>query len=525
MVPRPEPTRLSRRGVALVVSLGTGGVLLAGGLLLLMLGGPSVGLRAAGALVVVLGWLAVAATAVTLPATGYRSLARSLRGREAAVMREVADYGTASVAAARAAEESLQASVTSARAVLHTEQQHQRRTLARIESALKTLAVTVPPALPAGRTDGIDVLFVTSNGAGLGHLSRLMAIAKRLPADRKVEFLTLSTAYRQAAAAGFTVHYFPSAEASGQTAAAWNLALRDHVRGLVVASRPRLVVFDGTWVYAGLTEVCRALRVPLVWVQRGMWRPEAKSHQRHHAAKVAEEVIVPGDFAGPEHVDAGDGVAVHHVDPIVMTSRAELLGRDDACARLGLDPARRYVLVHLGGGRLTDPSAAGSVVLGILQEHAPELVPVQVISPLSAPADPVPGVIRVVAYPVMPCISAFEFMIAAAGYNSSQEAVALGVPSILVPNSRAKTDDQERRAELLTERGLVLSATDDDQLGEAIRTLADEGRRRELIAELRGVPEPVGAEQAAGVLEDAIARSRWTDVAETVDPVQGERKS
>lgn len=513
---RNPPAWLSRRGAALTLAICLGAVLLTGGLLLLLGGGPAGG-RTAGALLVVAGWMAVAATAVALPATGYRSLARSLRGRESTLRSEVAARGDASVTATKDAQKAIQDSVGAARSALTAEQQRQRRTLARIETSLKALSVTVPPALPAGRTGGIDVLFVTSNGAGLGHLSRLMAIAKQLPETRTVEFLTLSTAYRQAAGAGFTVHYFPSAEASGRLAAEWNAALRDHVRELIVASRPSVVVFDGTWVYSGLTEVCRALRVPLVWVQRGMWKPEAdaRSRQRHHAAEVAQSVIVPGEFALQEHVDAGDGVEVHHVDPIVMTAASDVLERDEACARLGLDPERRYVLVNLGGGLLADPTT-GTPALRLLRELAPDIVPVQVISPLGAYSEPDPGVVRVVAYPVMPCIRAFEFMISAAGYNSAAEAVALGVPSVLVPNPRAKTDDQVRRARLLADQGLVLCATDEADLASAIQGLAEESRRIEMVEVLRKVPAPSGASQAAQVLDDAISRARWTDPATTV---------
>lgn len=496
--------------------------LVAGGLAVLLGSGTSSGAGwVIGALAIVIGW-----TVLAWPAMEYRATARSLKDGHDELLRAGVAHGEAAVEAVRESEKSVRSTVGAVQSALKTEQQNQRRTLARIELSLKSLAVTVAPPLTSDRSDGIDILFVTSNGAGLGHLSRLMAIAKKLPGDRRVEFLTLSKAYRQAASVGFTVHYFPSAEAAGQQANVWNAALRDHVRELLVSSRPSIVVFDGTWVYAGLSDTCRALRVPLLWVQRGMWRPEvdATARQRHRAIDVAQSVIVPGDFAMDERVDAGEGVAIHHVEPIVMTEMEDVLSRGEACERLGLDPGRRYVLVNLGGGVLTDPTTTASSTLRALRDLAPDLVPVQVVSPLAESSDPVPGVIQVVAYPVMTCARAFEFQVAAAGYNASQEAVALRVPTILIPNARTRTDDQVRRAALLAERGLVLSASDDDELENAIGTLAEGNLAERMRAALREVTAPTGSAQAAQILEDFLIAAQWTSDARSIHASQNGRQ-
>lgn len=183
---------------------------------------------------------------------------------------------------------------------------YQERSLERIEGGLRRLNVTVGERhnRVGGDAGGIDILFVTSNGAGLGHITRLLAISDHLPAGRTFEILTLSKAYRQAARPGLTVRYFfPSSEAAGEPAARWNSVFRDYFRDTVLQTRPRIVVFDGTWVYmGGLTDVCRAFGIPLVWVQRGMWKQsvDERSVQRHKAINVADHVIIPGDFAGGE---------------------------------------------------------------------------------------------------------------------------------------------------------------------------------------------------------------------------------
>src|SRR5690606_38881916 len=120
---------------------------------------------------------------------------------------------------------------------------------------------------------GIDVLFVTSNGAGLGHISRSLAIARELPDASKFELLTLSKAYDRLPPASHAIHYFPSNEVAQQSAGRWNQAFLTYLLDLLGQSRPKVVVFDGTWVYAAVANACKAQEIPLVWVQRGMWRP------------------------------------------------------------------------------------------------------------------------------------------------------------------------------------------------------------------------------------------------------------
>lgn len=396
---------------------------------------------------------------------------------------------------------------------------HQERSLERIEIELRRFSAGSAPEPLLLQGTGIDVLFVTSNGAGLGHVTRLMAIAQYLPSTRRVECLTMSTAYRQVAGKGVTIHYFPSSEAAGESPEKWNPIFRGYFRALLERIRPRVVVFDGTWVYTGITDVCRALGVPLVWVQRGLWKPEvdAASVQRHDARSVADEVIVPGDYAGPEEVDAGAGIEPHHVGPIVMTDRNDLFSRNDACARLGLDSSGRYALLNLGGGAISAADSLTDAALRTLQEHFPEVTPVQVVSPLASRVDEVPGLRRISAYPVMPFARAFDVMIAAAGYNSAQEAIALGIPSILVPNPVTRTDDQVRRARDLGEQGLCLLAEGPEELQDAVRSLARDEVRQSLSDRLAAIEAPRGAFDAAEFLESICVRAEWLERVDTLN--------
>lgn len=492
-----------RRNSRMMGLLAGSGVLLAAGFVLLI-AQNSVVWNVLGAAAVVLSWLVPVLFAV-------RYKTRSELGKMAT--REDV----------RQAQRAMTASVEQTRKNSATSRNRQERALLRIEEQLHILgAIDQAKTFQTGAS-GVDILFATSNGAGLGHISRLMAIAHQLPNKRTYEILTLSTAYRQAAEPGMTVHYFPSREASGESSALWNKHFRAYLLRLVASSRPRVVVFDGTWVYAALTDICRAHGIPVVWVQRGMWRAEVDhgSIQRHDAARVADHVIVPGDYAGNEKVDVGKKILPDYVGPIVMTTRDDLLARDEACAALGLDSSRRYVMLNLGGGSISDPASLAYRCRELLHALSPDFTPVQVVSPLAVSGESVPGVLRISAYPVMPHVNAFEFMICAAGYNSAQEAASLGVPAILVPNAKTRTDDQVRRARELTARGLCFIAEDEPSLREALGRISDPIQRARLRHRLAQVETPRGALEAAMILDEMIDHAGWTRRAMTLEGPAG----
>jgi UDP:flavonoid glycosyltransferase YjiC (YdhE family) len=68
-----------------------------------------------------------------------------------------------------------------------------------------------------------------------------------------------------------------------------------------------------------------------------------------------------------------------------------------------------------------------------------------------------PGVVRLSDYPFSRLLSAFDFSIAAAGYNTFVEHLAAGLPTIWLPNEAPEQDQQILRARFASENGLGLS--------------------------------------------------------------------
>jgi UDP:flavonoid glycosyltransferase YjiC (YdhE family) len=372
----------------------------------------------------------------------------------------------------------------------------------------------------------LRVLFTTSNGTGLGHLTRSMAIARRFADEVEPLFFTLSGAAPVVERMGFAVEYAASyaTPASGNDYR-WSRRLRGRLRAAIAEAEPDLIVFDGTHPYEALLGALPA-SVPAIWCRRALWK-RGSSRVPLGRAGAFDAVLEPGEVAEAE--DLGPTVEVrdraHRVGPIVLLDRDELLPRAEAEAELGLEPGGVNVLVGLGQG--VEVREATARCLRALAGR--EGVRVAALRSAIAALDHarVPGgVVELRAtYPMSRYFAAFDAAVAAAGYNAYHELIALGVPSLFVPMHR-ETDDQPARARYAAERGLGLGASGpaDPALESLLAELLDADRRAEIGSRLTAVEAPRGAAEAAEWLvrlgdrsaldrggSSQAARSGWRD--------------
>lgn len=348
------------------------------------------------------------------------------------------------------------------------------------------------------------ILLMTSNGAGLGHLTRMLAIAEQFQRSESA-FFSLSAGSTLAALRGFETQYFPSFESGdhGITRETWRRRFSIALSATLDSYQPDVVVFDGTYVYETITDACRARGIPLMWMQRGCWKPEidAESLQRHDAGLACDAVVIPGDYGCDETVDTGSAVQPSYVAPVALVNRGDLLSRESACEELGLDPAQQHVLIQLGAGKIGSIEHSRTTAVESVTGLGTPWNAVTPISPLTTAPVHVEGATSIRAYPVAKYANAFSFAIVAAGYNSAQECVGLGLPAVFVPNPDTLTDDQVRRALALQERGYGLTAASSDELRTAVETLASEATLRRFRQQLAEAPEPRGAGESAAIIE------------------------
>jgi UDP:flavonoid glycosyltransferase YjiC (YdhE family) len=353
--------------------------------------------------------------------------------------------------------------------------------------------------MSAGAAGG-RVLFVSSNGTGLGHLTRSMAIARRLEGLEPL-FLTLSGAAPVVREQGFPVEYVASYSTPGAGSDwRWSRRLRARLRAALAEAAPKVVVFDGAHPYQGLVDALGAAGgAKRVWCRRPLWKPGSNRGALEREG-FFDAVLEPGEFAASE--DRGPTVERRSratvVDPIVFCEDSDLPPREEAARELGLDPEATCVLVTLGQG----PEVRETAERCVAHLAGRNEVQVAVLSSAIAPGLDLPdGVVHLRAtYPISRHFRAVDAAVAAAGYNAFHELIRFGVPSLYVP-MRRQTDDQAARARFAESAGVGLSL--EGRAAEAgLDLLLDpgaRGRMRERLAELRPAN---GAPPAARWLED-----------------------
>jgi len=351
------------------------------------------------------------------------------------------------------------------------------------------------------------ILFVTSNGTGFGHLTRSMAVGRRLDPGYEPVIFTLSAAAPVVRRLGYRVEYLSSYRTPGAGSEwAWHKRLRARLGALVDELDPAALVFDGVHPYVSVLDVLHERpELPAMWCRRAMWKPGAG--KEFLAAQSAFDLVLePGELAGSD--DAGL-TATHRsealvVPPIILLDETELVERAEAERELGLEPGRVNALVQIGAGS----DAVDRTVARCLERLArePGIQVAALESSISRRLTLPEGVVAIRdTYPMSRLYSAFDLSVSAAGYNNFHELIHFGVPSLLVPMPR-ELDDQAARARWAQRMGVGVavegpdSADLDDRLGE----LLDPARREEIARNARRISQANGAEPAARALS-AIA--------------------
>lgn len=299
------------------------------------------------------------------------------------------------------------------------------------------------------------ILLVSSNGAGMGHLTRLLAYARRLPGTVTPFVLSMSQAVPVVEAEGLAWEYLPSQGASGLRPSVWRQLFASRMDEILSRLEPAVMVFDGAHPYAGLDRALAAHPATRsVWSRRGMWK---RRHSTDQLLKSAwfDTVVEPGDLAinadrGPTST-ADDAVRTR---PVTLLDPHELVPRTEAREALGLPSDGPLALITLGAGNLNDPEAEIRAAISHLRRLG---IGACVTVPTIADRT-FPGEVHVTRrYPLSRYYRAFDYAISAAGYNSFHELLRFGVPTLFVPNTRTSLDDQVSRASWSASAGCALS--------------------------------------------------------------------
>ena len=171
------------------------------------------------------------------------------------------------------------------------------------------------------------VISILTNGVGMGHLTRQLAIARKMPPTFKTIFVSQSHAIDIPLRFGFACEYTPFHLISGMNYGYWNMQMHNYLESVLTFYRPSAIVIDANVPFPAI-ETLRAAHpeLPFVWVRRAMWG-EGRDLAALEKAYLFDAVIEPGEIAGA--YDAGPtstaGKHVLKVPPLVLLDDAERL--------------------------------------------------------------------------------------------------------------------------------------------------------------------------------------------------------
>ena len=322
------------------------------------------------------------------------------------------------------------------------------------------------------------------NGSGLGHLTRLVAIARWLRRyvalldnrPPEVIFLTSSDAGDTLSQAGFAAFKIPSktvATSADLDKLEYRRLAKHFVWNTLGVFSPDLLVVD-TFPSGSFDELFQVLDGPFKkgFVYRNV-KPEYASRPTFKSAINLYDAIVV-----PHQDDATDSLTdrrVAHCGEVIQFERAELLDAMVARHELGVAPHRRLIYVSAGGGG--DPDAESQLTSLVRALEADDDLHVLVGAGPLYRGRRISGS-RVTWFEgprVWPYFSAVDAAICAAGYNTFHELLYAQVPSAFFAQSKVADDQRQRvsRAEVTGACMFLPEVVDADEIRRKARALLD----------------------------------------------------
>lgn len=377
-------------------------------------------------------------------------------------------------------------------------------------AALLGSAPVAPASRRAAAPERARVVFMPTNGVGLGHAQRCTLVAATLDRRRtEAAFAAFPSCTGLIKGYGFDV--MPMIPRSPLHARSYENDLANYVRLKAMTTGARTLVFDGGYVFDSVYRTIVENRLAGVWLRRGLWQAEQDNTTALDRGKVFDRVIVPTEAFDELNDPPTHGDGLHRVGPIVQrpdvpaAERARL--RAALAERYGL-AFERLVVTQLGAGVAADRGAQIQAVCGMM-ERRPDVLHLVLVWPTATlqPAWFAWGRTRVVRTRHAGVLAACaDLCISAAGYNSFHEILYGALPAILIPQTGAFMDDQAARARAARDRELAAFVQPHEMMGldRAIVRLLDEGEGADLRRRLKAHPLPEPGNAHAGALIDEV---------------------
>lgn len=358
-------------------------------------------------------------------------------------------------------------------------------------------------------TEKRAICFLSSNGVGLGHLTRQLAIARRMGSQWRPLFVTMSYAAGLASQCGYPTLFMPHHYALGTESEDWNPQLELELELLARHAPPAALIYDATAVFGGVVEtMARHPEIYSMWMRRAMWR---EMHREFLALSDRFHTIVePGELA--DELDEGPTKEfqhqVHRVPPVLMLAPEERLTREQARKDLALPDNAIVVALQLGSGTNFDMEPVRKEAIATLLRN-PDVVVLDLRSPVhSTRGTEIPSSPRhrlLAMFPAFRHSRAFDAAVCAPGYNTFHENILGCIPTLFIPNEADEMDQQLNRARWAERLGLALSLRFADHLTgleTSIARLLDRREQHIMAERCKRIEWTNGAEAIVRLLEE-----------------------
>jgi len=351
-----------------------------------------------------------------------------------------------------------------------------------------------------------SIVFFPTNGVGLGHFTRLLAIARRvkkIDPQTEIVFFTTMPALQILENEGFASYHLSSKyvfeEMSSKT---WNIMCEEMMSLVLDIHRPKAFVFDGSYPYRGMLDAIKGRNdLKKLWVLRGNFKARSKALP-NDSFEHFDTMVFPADARNDSITTNEVNVDSLECGPIVMLEKEELVQREILLERLGLPINATIAYIQLGAGKINDIERDMRVILDALIKFD-DLYVVVGESILGGKMEYKHPRIRVIReYPNSMYYQSFDFGILAGGYNSYHEAINFSLPAICLPNMETGRDDQLSRARTAEEAGcmIVVEKVNRESIEEALAIMMNPEEREKMIESSYDLVVRSGAIEVAEII-------------------------
>jgi len=368
---------------------------------------------------------------------------------------------------------------------------------------------TDPVSIKSDQKNRNCVVLFPTNGVGMGHYSRMFALAKSMKLmDPKLEIVFFTTNYvlHPLYREGFTSYHLPNRNKFDKMGAStWNLQCEEMLANVFSVHKPSLFVFDGAFPYRGMLNAIKNRdTVHKAWVRR-IQKP-GKDKTPIEAYNHFDRIIVPGDLLEPDMNDLTRWPVeeINLTPPLLSISRDDLYQRGVLRERIGIPNDSKVALISLGAGSINDiENMRDYVVKNLTKKGIYVIIADSMLNPMKKRYDN-PLVRIVQEFPIMRYRNCFDFAVMAAGYNSIHEMILLRLPSVIIPNKETQRDDQLGRATkaIFGNKGIIIDIAEYDIIDLALERISDDDVRKSIS---KNLIENV-VEDGAKVLSETLLR-------------------